>query len=436
MSASISAIKCTSCAAPLDILGGGRVSTVTCSYCNSVLDLNDNYAVLSKFNKVKRPLAPFEIGMRGNIKGVEWTIIGWVTYKTIEFPSEEWNEFFLYSSTHGYAWLVYEDGKVSFSMKVRNFDLQKWQKSKPKMVFYQKGHYALADESYMAYIDFVEGELNWVAKFGDKFRCWDYNGVRHQSLSIEKTVHEVEVFHTQKLDSKDIYYAFSLDYTQQSKTHKGARVEDHVEEENAKVTLLQKYFMLLPLIIAILSLASLFYHKSIYKTTYTTAHESTFSITSNAFLTSITLKASDLQSGNHQLWIYQGEEKIFYIDKTRVFYNKSNIKKTWCCDAISMTSYLNLEKGRYRIVAKTLSNNIPATLEIQQQVIRNNYFLPLLLVLILVLWLPYVVGNSHIMKAVFIVIPAITFAIIFGIESFLIFGIFGLYYYFHKKDNA
>ncbi|MDQ7084180.1 MAG: DUF4178 domain-containing protein [Sulfurovum sp.] len=283
-STTTSAIKCTQCAAPLDILGGGRVSTITCEYCHCVLDLNDAYKVLSTFNKVKRPLAPFTIGMRGNIKGVEWTIIGWVTYRTAEFPSEEWNEFFLYSPTHGYAWLVYDEGEISFSIKVRNFDLFSWQTKQPKMVFYQKGHYMLNDSSYMAYIDYVEGELNWVAKFGDKFTCWDYKGVRHQSLSIEKTINEIEVFHTQKVRKEDIYHAFNLDYTKASQTHKNARVTDDIEEENHKVTLLQKYFMLLPLILTILSLASLFYHTTIYEATYNSHHEASFTVNSSAFL--------------------------------------------------------------------------------------------------------------------------------------------------------
>jgi len=133
------AIKCTNCAAPLDILGGGRISTVTCSYCHSILDMNDHYKVLAKFNDTKRPQGPFEIGMRGNIKGVEWTIIGWIAYKTAEFPAEEWSEFFLYSPTHGYAWLVYENSKVYFSKKVRDFDLLAWQEKNLKLSSIIKG---------------------------------------------------------------------------------------------------------------------------------------------------------------------------------------------------------------------------------------------------------------------------------------------------------
>jgi LSD1 subclass zinc finger protein len=49
----VQSIKCSNCGAPLKLLGGGRVMTVTCAYCKSVLDLNDNYKVLSNFRNTK-----------------------------------------------------------------------------------------------------------------------------------------------------------------------------------------------------------------------------------------------------------------------------------------------------------------------------------------------------------------------------------------------
>jgi len=74
-------IKCPNCSAPLAIIGGGRVQTITCAYCKSVIDLNDNYKILSQFKNVIDPQVPFKIGMRGKIENVEWTIIGWIVYK-------------------------------------------------------------------------------------------------------------------------------------------------------------------------------------------------------------------------------------------------------------------------------------------------------------------------------------------------------------------
>ena len=387
VSETVSSIKCSNCAAPLNILGGGRVSTVTCEYCHSVLDLNDNYAVLSKFEKVKRPLGPFKIGMRGNIKGVEWTIIGWVTYKTIEFSDEEWNEFFLYSPTHGYAWLVYEDGKISLSMKVRDFDLFSWKIKKPKTLFYKKGHYILDDESYMFYIDYVEGELNWIAKFGDKFTCWDYKGVGHRSLSIEKNINELEVFHTTKLNKKDIYTAFDLEYTSKSKTRKDETFSD--DDESPSIFNNYKIFFIMPLLLLILAFSSLFYSKTVYDTSYRSTQEQNFKIDSSAFLTSIKISVSGVGTANNRLSLYKGDEKIFYIDKQKVFFVKKDIGKSWVSNAIAVTIYLKLDKGIYHFIGEKNANQSITSVKIEQQVIRVNYLIYALILFVLLILLSY-----------------------------------------------
>jgi hypothetical protein len=432
----ISSIKCSSCGAPLDILGGGRVTTITCSYCHSVIDLENEHAVLSKFTKVKRPLAPFSIGMRGNIKGVEWTIIGWVTYRTVEFPSEEWNEFFLYSPTHGYAWLVYEEGdNISLCLRVRDFDLLAWQEKKPRMLFYKKGHFVLDEESYAIYIDYVEGELNWVAKFGDRITCWDYNGVNRQSLTIEKSINELEVYYTQPLKTKDIYHAFSLEYSNKSRTQKGATFTQN-EEENETTSTLQKWFLLLPLLIALFMIASLFYHKEIYNTNYhSLTHEANFTISSGAFLSAITLKASDLNSANHQITISQEGKRIFYLDKARVFFDTSHNRSSWRPNAISTTSYIKLPKGTYTLHASKANATSSTSIKIEQQVIRNSYFLPLFIILLLVVILPYMMHHNKSFKIALIATPALIMTIIFGIETMIIFAIIGASFYFQHRAN-
>ena len=102
----VKSIKCTNCAAPLSLIGGGRVESITCSYCKSVLDLNDNYKVLSNFRNVKESQKlPFTIGMVGRLKDVDYTIIGRVTYATSYYPHGEWTDFLLFSPLYGYAYL-------------------------------------------------------------------------------------------------------------------------------------------------------------------------------------------------------------------------------------------------------------------------------------------------------------------------------------------
>jgi hypothetical protein len=429
------AIKCTNCAAPLDILGGGRISTVTCSYCHSILDMNDHYKVLAKFNDTKRPQGPFEIGMRGNIKGVEWTIIGWIAYKTAEFPAEEWSEFFLYSPTHGYAWLVYENSKVYFSKKVRDFDLLAWQEKKPKTLFYHKGHYLQNDSSYLTYIDYVEGELNWVAKFGDKFTTWDYDGVGFKVLNIEKTGEEIEVYHTERLDKSDIYSAFGLEYTPKSKTNTSMKTKDihtlqkeEIQVEQIEDSRVKHGFLFLFILISILSIMSMFYNKTIYTTRYMHDINNTFTVDSSAFLTAITLSVTGQGTANNKLWIYKEGKKIFYIDKDNVFFSKKALSHSWDYDAISATIYLKLDEGTYSIIAKKSPNQTVTTLSIEQQVIRTKYLTPLLMILAFILFSSYLHLIKEKVGIVLVILLAIIIAYtIFGWEA--LFGL-GLFIYF------
>ena len=431
MSQKFYAIKCTNCAAPLDILGGGRVQTITCAYCHSTLDLNDNYKVLAKFDDVRRPLGPFEIGMRGNIKGVEWTIIGWVTYKTAEFPSEEWNEFFLYSPTHGYAWLVYEEGKLSFSKRVRDFDLLSWKEKKPRTVFYHKGHYVRQESSYLTYVQYVEGELSWVAKFGDKFTTWDYNGVRYQSLSIEKTNDELEVYHTQKLNQKDVYTAFSLEYKEDKTKQIPSGDDVTIEEENTHTALSFSNMHIYPFIILILlAIASLFYSKTIFEKSYTQNFETQINVSSSAFLTSISLKVKGSGTANNKLSLYKKDKKIFYIDKDKVYFIKKDLGSTWYKGDSVATIYLKLDKGSYRLVCQKEAPQTTTTLSIKQEVIRLKYIIPLIIFFMLI----FILSNTHLFNANIAMVIFILIVVIIAYEIFGIVGLFflGLFYFFVK----
>ena len=84
-------LNCTQCGAGLDVLGGGRVKTHICSYCGSELDAQDDYKVIQQFRDMIRPRSPFDLGMKGELWGTEFTIIGTIG----------WNEYYdclLYTS--------------------------------------------------------------------------------------------------------------------------------------------------------------------------------------------------------------------------------------------------------------------------------------------------------------------------------------------------
>ncbi|HFU77728.1 MAG TPA: DUF4178 domain-containing protein [Epsilonproteobacteria bacterium] len=426
------AIKCTNCAAPLDVLGGGRVSTITCSYCHSVLDMNEHYNVLAKFNEAKEPMGPFKIGMKGNIKGVEWTIIGWIQYKTGEFPSEIWDEFFLYSPTHGYAWLIYEEKTLSFSKKVRDFDLYHWKEKQPKSLFYHKGHYLQKESSYLTYIQYVEGELNWIAKFGDTFRTWDYNGVRYQSLSIEKGKKELEVYHTQRLDKADIYSAFGLEYTPKKKNTSDSETtyEDTIEDTPSYDIWKILLFLLVSMIFF-----SFFSTKEVTQfDTKEGLNTQQFVIDKDMFLTHISIES--IQGlGKSKLTLYTNSKKIFYIDSNTVYYVNKYLYHTWSKTSHYTDIYLNLTKGKYRIEFSQVDHSLKH-ISIVENTIRLKYILPLFVILLSLLLYFY----RHYFGWKLFLIPIVLIIAIFGYSfmssNFLFVLLFFGFFIYSNYDNV
>ncbi len=393
---SVFSIKCTNCAAPLKILGGGRITTITCEYCNSVLDMTDHYKVVSKFHNKYRPPVPLTLGMQGEIKDVEWTIIGWIAYKTTDFPIERWSEFFLYSPLYGYGWLIYEEGNFSFSKRVRNFPLREWQEKKnPRTVFYQKGHFISAEAPYNVEIDFVQGELSWIAKANDRIRCWDYNGVNRKSLSIEKSKAEIEVYLNEKLDSKQVYDSFGVKKENRVKaklsTTEKLFEEEDLEKTEEAISTFTKVMSALLLILLVTIIASFISNKRLVENRSNQPFVEMFTVDSSAFLAKIEIKASSPIALNaYRFSLYKSDKKILSIDKSNLFSVNSHLQYTWKKGDDEVLIYLKLEEGLYRASLERLTpqkgkQNIVVTIE--EKIIRLIYILPLFIIM-LVLLLP------------------------------------------------
>ncbi|MEA3491710.1 MAG: DUF4178 domain-containing protein [Campylobacterota bacterium] len=401
MSSSVFSIKCTNCAAPLKILGGGRVTTVTCSYCNSLLDMTDHYKVVSQFHHKYRPPVPFTLGMRGKIKGVEWTIIGWVAYKTVDFPIERWSEFFLYSPLYGYGWLIYENGEISFSKRVRDFPLREWQdKNHPKTVFYRGGHFLAAEDPYIVEIDFVQGELSWIAKADDQIECWDYKGVNRKSLSIEKSKQEVEVYTNEKLDSKQIYESFGVKKSKQTKAKQTVRdkifEEDSLDKTEEAISIFNKGIFVLVAILFVAVVLSFVTSKTLVENKTSQPFEQMFTVSSSAFLSQIEIKAPSPATLNAcRFTLYKSDKKILSIDKTNLFSTVNNLGYTWHRGDDEVMIYLKLEEGLYRASLEHLSpiaKSQKVVVTVKEKIIRLIYILPLFVLMIIML-LPTIKNN-------------------------------------------
>ena len=206
----VKSINCTQCAAPLEIYGGGRrIESLTCGYCGSVLDAKKQFATIKKFTGIVRPFPyPLRIGQEGILKGVKFTIIGAIQYEvTTEYAT--WLEYLLYSPTHGYAWLEYENGHFVFSHKVR--DIPDGQVADiEKARFTARGRNFRVYDFYTAKIVFVEGELTWQAQLGDEVRLTDGIDPPY-SFTIEKTGQSLEYSAGEYLQPDEVARGFSLD---------------------------------------------------------------------------------------------------------------------------------------------------------------------------------------------------------------------------------
>lgn len=199
--AGLGSVNCTSCGAGLSVLGGGRVLAHVCGYCGAVLDTQDNYKEVDNIGKRNHPDSPVQIGQTLTLEGVEFTVIGTLGM-TERYGGQSWKwvEHQLFSPTHGYLWLNFEEGQLTYTRKVRDFNMGHWLSTStversevPPTRSYKGENYRYYDSS-VTQIDFMEGEFNWVPKLGEKKSVVNLLGPSAMlSLVKSQTEREVEL---------------------------------------------------------------------------------------------------------------------------------------------------------------------------------------------------------------------------------------------------
>jgi hypothetical protein len=210
-------INCTSCGAGLSVLGGGRVAAMGCEYCGALLDAQDNYKILEKYDKAPRPDSPISLGMTGKLEGVDWTVIG--TLQVIEtYAGQRWDwvEHQLFSPTHGYCWLAVEDGHFSFTRKVRGMGNSGWwtearvNRSENQPATYWDGDRFKYYECGTRQIAYAEGSFNFAPRRGDRTSYVTFMSYTHQlTQALNGPEREIEL--TSYLPSEEVQAAFGLD---------------------------------------------------------------------------------------------------------------------------------------------------------------------------------------------------------------------------------
>ena len=213
----VQAINCTACGATLDVMGGHRVKSLTCGYCGSVMDRHAGYQVLQRYrDSPERPYAPLTLGMEATLKGVPFAIIGMIRYVSHQSgpgwaESYDWISFQLYSPTHGYGWLTWNKGHYLFSYRTRDMPYPVTPRHlMPKSPVRLEGRKFKMFERYAATIDYVEGELTWIAKRGDEVHVVE--AIDPPAMfSYERGENELEYSIGEYMEPAEVHAAFGID---------------------------------------------------------------------------------------------------------------------------------------------------------------------------------------------------------------------------------
>jgi len=393
----VKSIKCTNCAAPLNLLGGGRVESITCSYCKSVLDLNDNYKVLTNFKMIKeKHKLPFDVGMKGKINEIDYTIIGRVTYADVAYPHGEWTDFLLFSPLYGYAYLTYEEGHLIYSKRNRTFPNLTWSQTMQKSELYVDERAYVPFDEYQGKIVYVEGELTWIAKRNDKTSFIDLTAPPY-GLSVEKTKNEIEHYQAQYLDASATYETFGIEKEEKATSfHPLEPFERPLLKSLSRIAFFALF--IIALLFVAVSVDGLGKPITTVSANNQAVKDMTFTVTSTKYLIALELESAKAKElNNFNLQIHKNNKLLFSLTPHAAYvFNETegevNKKlQPWEREATKVLILLHLETlGNYQMTIKPIDMSLTSTLtvKIKEAYSKLNYMTWFFL-LTLFLWLLY-----------------------------------------------
>ncbi|EKD84161.1 MAG: hypothetical protein ACD_39C00214G0005 [uncultured bacterium] len=208
----LKSLKCTQCGGAIELRGGHNVRTIVCQYCGACLDSKKEFAVLHSFLNQKRPFMPLKIGARGKLKGVEFTVIGVLQYEQREDGEiYRWLEYLLFSYTHGYVYLCYEDGHWVMMHEVKDLP-----DNDVELIVPRKAKIVVRDMSFKVFecakakLTYVEGELTWQARQNEPISYLDAVCPPFM-YSIESRASEIEYFWGEYISPQEIGETFKIE---------------------------------------------------------------------------------------------------------------------------------------------------------------------------------------------------------------------------------
>lgn len=177
------AVSCPQCGGALELRAPDQTQRVVCPYCASMLDCDKGELRYLSTLQAKGPEPIIPLGTKGTLRGVEYTVLGFVrravTYEGLDYF---WSEYLLYQPRVGFRWLVHSDDHWNFVEPLSAGEIHveptklTW-KGKTFKIF-QRG---------TATVRYVRGEFYWKVTVGEQVVSADYI-CPPEMISIEDSV--------------------------------------------------------------------------------------------------------------------------------------------------------------------------------------------------------------------------------------------------------
>ena len=396
-------IICPSCSNPIKTLGGGRVKIANCKSCGNTINLDDN-RIIYNFEKARNPATiPFTIGSSGKINHIEYTIIGRVDYSIIDSTDyESWSELLLFNKKYGYAWLVVSNNYLEFSKRYRKLPLLTWDDANNLNYLEVKNSKYEFDSNYLARVTYIEGELNYIARIGDRFEFIEFSSSRY-NISLEKSKNEIEAYWSQPLEKEKIYNAFNISsntkqYEANNYIFKNTIIDDKEDKSSKDAKPFEK--LLFSIILFLLFSVAYFKvespnHQIVSTFANTKEYNLNFNVEEEKHLVEITLKYDKSYNlTNSKLNIYNSNSNspLFTLsDRVGKYSNGEKIGKIHF-GATEAKIYLNLKKGSYRLNLPSNTNNQNPYINIVEGVARYDYLIFMIIIPLILFFLSVVIS--------------------------------------------
>ncbi len=202
--------NCPHCGAPVTVALSTSKS-ITCSSCNSLIDLSAGVGAEVKSALQDEPVQPLiPLGSLGELQGVKWQVVGFQHRMGVAPGDDEhfgWSEYLLYNQKRGFSFLV--DSEEGWSLVRPTTGAPQWAGASATSASYLGTSFS-QKYAYSAETNYVCGEFYWLVQRGQKTFNRDFvSGKR--LLSQEQSGTEVVWSVGDQLPSDTVAKAFGLE---------------------------------------------------------------------------------------------------------------------------------------------------------------------------------------------------------------------------------